>query len=91
MQQALLAQLRSETMDFIAQLHAAERAEQDEKIDRMLTAFARDIERLERQREADLLLIGQELEEIHRATNIQFGETSQMLQQLVRHISYQGR
>ncbi len=91
LQEQLLTRLRREMSDYIAEIHAAERAAQEEKLDRILTAFARDIERLEQQRENDLMLIGQELDAIHRVTHLQFGETNQMLQQLVQQISFQER
>ncbi|RMD92190.1 MAG: hypothetical protein D6814_17280 [Calditrichaeota bacterium] len=85
--QALLAQMRTETTALITNMHAAERAEQQQMLSQVVDAFARDIQALERKQENDLMLIGQGLQEIHRSTASQFGETNQVLQQLVQHIS----
>ena len=83
---ALLKQLRDQTTEYVARLHAAERVEQAEHLNQMLSAFARDLQHLQQQHENDVMLIGQSLDELHRVANYQFGETSQVLQRLVQFI-----
>ncbi len=86
---ALLARVQEETAALVARLHAAERTEQEEKLNRMFSAFARDLQRLQQQHDNDVMLIGQNLEQLHRVTNYQFGETSEVLQRLVQYIGYE--
>lgn len=88
MQETLLARMRAENAQLVSDLLAAHEAEEQQKLARTLARFASDIER---RRENDLRLIGRGLEEIHQTTNLQFGETNEMLKQLFRQASFEQR
>ena len=87
-QEALLARMRAENAQLVSDLLAAHEAEEQRKLARTLGRFAADIER---RRENDLRLIGRGLEEIHQTTNLQFGETNEMLKQLFRQAKFEQR